>query len=97
QTKRTRKVGVTGKYGTASILSRYGASLRKQVKKMEITQHARYTCPFCGKDSVKRQAVGIWKCSACRKCIAGGAWTLSTTAAATVRSTVRRLREITEA
>merc|ERR1711879_238764 len=34
-TKRTKKVGITGKYGT-----RYGASLRKQVKKMEITQHA---------------------------------------------------------
>ncbi|KAI0725340.1 60S ribosomal protein L37 [Fomitopsis betulina] len=85
-------VGVTGKYGT-----RYGASLRKQVKKMEITQHARYTCTFCGKDSVKRQAVGIWKCGSCKKVIAGGAWTVSTTAAATVRSTVRRLREITEA
>ncbi|EIW79309.1 60S ribosomal protein L43 [Coniophora puteana RWD-64-598 SS2] len=107
--KRTRKVGVTGKYGT-----RYGASLRKQVKKMEITQHARYTCTFCGKDSVKREAVGIWKCKSCKKVIAGGAWTVSTTAAATVRrsvqfpasrsslahitcSTVRRLRELTEA
>lgn len=42
--KRTRKVGITGKYGT-----RYGASLRKQIKKMEVTQHARYTCTFCGK------------------------------------------------
>ncbi|KAI8922148.1 60S ribosomal protein L37a, partial [Powellomyces hirtus] len=83
--KRTKKVGVTGKYGT-----RYGASLRKQVKKMEITQHAKYTCTFCGKDSVKRQAVGIWKCKACRKQLAGGAYTLGTTAAATVRSTVRR-------
>ncbi|KAL1943048.1 hypothetical protein VTO73DRAFT_4719 [Trametes versicolor] len=51
-TKRTRKVGVTGKYGT-----RYGASLRKQVKKMEITQHARYTCTFCGKVSQT-----IWTC-----------------------------------
>jgi ribosomal protein L37AE/L43A len=29
--KRTKKVGITGKYGT-----RYGASLRKQVKKMEV-------------------------------------------------------------
>ncbi|TFY79778.1 hypothetical protein EWM64_g4226, partial [Hericium alpestre] len=48
-------------------------------------------------DAVKRQAVGIWKCNGCRKVIAGGAWTVSTTAAATVRSTVRRLREITEA
>ncbi|KZP01451.1 ribosomal protein L37ae [Calocera viscosa TUFC12733] len=91
-TKRTKKVGVTGKYGT-----RYGASLRKQVKKMEIQQHARYTCTFCGKDSVKRTNVGIWKCRACKKVVAGGAWTVSTTAAATVRSTVRRLRELAQA
>ncbi|PLW06796.1 hypothetical protein PCANC_14466 [Puccinia coronata f. sp. avenae] len=91
-TKRTKKVGVTGKYGT-----RYGASLRKQIKKMEVTQHARYTCTFCGKDTVKRSAVGIWDCRSCRKVIAGGAWTVSTTAAATVRSTVRRLAELREA
>merc|ERR1712230_168062 len=76
-TKRTKKVGVTGKYGT-----RYGASLRKQVKKMEITQHARYICTFCGKN--------------CKKTIAGGAWTVSTPAAAATRSTIRRLREIAE-
>ncbi|EEB86677.1 hypothetical protein MPER_16284, partial [Moniliophthora perniciosa FA553] len=69
----------------------------KQVKKIEISQHSRYTCSFCGKDSVRRKAVGIWYCSSCRKTIAGGAWTVSTTAAATVRSTVRRLRELTEA
>lgn len=37
----------------------------------------RYACPFCGKDSVKRSAVGIWKCDRCYKTIAGGAWTLS--------------------
>jgi len=80
-----------GKYGT-----RYGASLRKQVRKMEITQHAKYTCPFCGKDTVKRKAVGIWHCSACTKTLAGGAWVMNTTAAATVRSTIRRLREMQE-
>lgn len=44
QGKRTQKVGIVGKYGT-----RYGASLRKQVKKIEVTQHAKYTCQFCGK------------------------------------------------
>ncbi|KAJ9058188.1 60S ribosomal protein L43 [Entomophthora muscae] len=84
-------VGVVGKYGT-----RYGASLRKIVKKMEITQHAKYTCTFCGKDTVKRRAVGIWECRACKKVLAGGAWTVSTTAAATVRSATRRLREMME-
>lgn len=42
----------------------------------QITQHSRYTSPFCGKDSVSRQATGIWKCSASKKIIAGGAYTL---------------------
>eukprot|EP00118_Oscarella_pearsei_P028702 m.2730 g.2730 ORF g.2730 m.2730 type:complete len:93 (+) comp8865_c0_seq1:746-1024(+) len=86
--KRTKKLGVVGKYGT-----RYGASLRKMAKKIEITQHAKYTCMFCGKDAMKRKCVGIWRCKACRKTVAGGAWVVSTTAAATVRSTIRRLRE----
>ncbi|PRP82119.1 hypothetical protein PROFUN_10327 [Planoprotostelium fungivorum] len=90
--KRTKKVGIVGKYGT-----RYGSSLRKMVKKIEITQHSTYTCSFCGKDSVKRTAVGIWHCKGCRKTVVGGAWTLSTTAAATVRSTTRRLRELKNA
>lgn len=45
--KRTQKVGIVGKYGT-----RYGASLRKQIKVTEITQHAKYTCQFCGKVSI---------------------------------------------
>eukprot|EP00435_Cladocopium_sp_Y103_P006644 s1324_g2.t1 len=55
--KRTKKVGITGKYGT-----RYGASLRKIIKRYEIQQRARYMCSFCGKDNVKRVAGGIWKC-----------------------------------
>merc|ERR1712217_656082 len=89
--KRTKKVGVVGKYGT-----RYGASLRKTVKKMEITQHATYVCPFCGKEAMKRRAVGIWVCKRCAKTVAGGAWVYSTTAAAQVRSAIRRLREMKE-
>merc|ERR1711937_935150 len=89
--KRTKKVGITGKYGT-----RYGASLRKTIKKMEITQHGKYTCFFCGKEAMKRRAVGIWGCIRCKKVVAGGAYVYSTTAAATVRSAVRRLRETKE-
>ncbi|KAK2070135.1 hypothetical protein P8C59_004659 [Phyllachora maydis] len=89
--KRTKKVGVTGKYGT-----RYGASLRKLVKKQEISQHSRYVCTFCGKNSTKRTAVGIWECKSCKRTTAGGAYTVSTPAAAAMRSTLRRLREIAE-
>ncbi|KAI1199500.1 60S ribosomal protein L37a [Nemania serpens] len=89
--KRTTKVGIVGKYGT-----RYGASLRKQTKRFEITQHARYGCPFCGKTSVRRTAVGIWTCRGCKKTIAGGAYTMSSPAATAARSTLRRLREITD-
>lgn len=91
--KRTRKVGLMGKYGT-----RYGASLRKQAKNMEISQRMTYTCPFCGKNSVKRSAAGIWKCHAktCGKIIAGGAWSVNTQAAVQMRSTIRRLRETAE-
>jgi ribosomal protein L37AE/L43A len=44
---------------------------------MEITQHAKYTCTFCGKVNVKRHSVGIWNCRSCRKTVAGGAYTVS--------------------
>ncbi|KAL3695182.1 hypothetical protein R1sor_009258 [Riccia sorocarpa] len=91
QTKRTKKAGIVGKYGT-----RYGASLRKQIKKMEVSQHSKYFCEFCGKFAVKRKAVGIWNCKDCGKVKAGGAYTLNTASAVTVRSTIRRLREQTE-
>ena len=83
--------GIVGKYGT-----RYGASLRKVVKKQEVSQHSKFFCDFCGKYAMKRQAVGIWKCAGCKKTKAGGAYTLNTSAAVTVRSTIRRLRENVE-
>ncbi|XP_008149947.2 60S ribosomal protein L37a-like, partial [Eptesicus fuscus] len=86
--KRTKKVGIVGKYRT-----RYGAALRKMVKKTEISQHAKYTCSFCGKTKMKRRAVGIWHCGSCMKTVAGGAWTYSTTPAATVKS-ASRLKEL---
>lgn len=63
--------------GSDRIVIRYGASLRKQVKKMEITQHAKYACTFCGKTTVKRHSVGIWTCKSCKKTVAGGAYTVS--------------------
>ncbi|KAK8803683.1 hypothetical protein WA158_001377 [Blastocystis sp. Blastoise] len=91
--KRTKKVGICGKYGT-----RYGSSLRKIVKKMEISQHSNYTCAFCGKCAVKRTSVGIWSCTKCGKTVAGGAWSVAyvTPSALTVRSAIQRLRRAKE-
>eukprot|EP01040_Poterioochromonas_malhamensis_P018501 gene18501-21619_t len=88
QGKHTVKVGICGKYGT-----RYGATLRKVIKKMEVSQHAKYGCTFCGKNAVKRQATGIWKCLRCKKVMAGGAYVLSTSAAITAKTAVQRLRK----
>ena len=85
---RTAKVGITGKYGT-----RYGQKLRKQVKAIEILQRMKSICPFCGKTSIRREAVGIWKCRACRRCIAGGAFEFITTAATTAKTTINRLKK----
>ena len=47
-------------------------------------------------DAMKRKAVGVWHCDVknCQITVAGGAWTYSTTAAASVRSAIRRLREM---
>ena len=39
-----------------------------------------------GSPQVKRQAVGIWHCKSCQKTMAGGAWTLATAQATTVRA-----------
>ncbi|XP_075388952.1 large ribosomal subunit protein eL43-like [Tenrec ecaudatus] len=89
KTAKRTKVGIVGKYGT-----RYGTSLRKMVKKIEISQHAKYTCSFCGKTKMKRRAVGIWHCGSCMKTVAGGAWTYNTTSAVTVKSAIRRLKEL---
>lgn len=68
---------ITGLLTSIPLFDRYGASLRKQVKKMEITQHAKYVCTFCGKTTVKRHSVGIWTCKSCKKTVAGGAYTVA--------------------
>lgn len=70
--KRTKKVGIVGRYGT-----RYGSSVRKMAKKIVETQHATYVWPFCGKKCVRRTAVGVWRCKGCSRVIAGGAWKLT--------------------
>jgi large subunit ribosomal protein L37Ae len=86
--RRTKKAGITGKYGL-----RYGASLRKTIKKVEISQRKKYRCPFCGKDAVRRNVVGIWTCLKCGKATAGGAYVPETPAALSARAAFKRLRD----
>lgn len=40
--------------------TRYGASLRKQIKKMEVSQHSKYFCEFCGKVSPLFFMIGVF-------------------------------------
>lgn len=87
--RHTKKVGITGKYGT-----RYGRAARKQLLTIEVQQRARYTCPFCAKDKVTRDACGIWTCRCCKKQMAGAAYTLTSQAGNSVKATVRRIRQM---
>ncbi|KAI5173020.1 large subunit ribosomal protein L37Ae [Nematocida sp. LUAm3] len=89
--QKTKKVGITGKYGP-----RYGVSLRRRIKKLEETQHSKYICSFCGKRSVKREVVGVWKCKACDVVMAGGAWAPTTVAGESAKSQNQRLKELTQ-
>ena len=86
--KRPKKVRIVGKYG-----ARYDASLRKQVKKLEERVKTKYLCNFCGKDSVRRQAVGIWHCKPCCRLIAGAAYSLTSIAANNAKSFIKRTKE----
>ncbi|CAD7932691.1 unnamed protein product [Amoebophrya sp. A25] len=85
--RRTKKVGITGRFGT-----RYGSTLRKLVKRIEVTQRAKYLCPHCGKTAVKRKAAGIWGCKPCSRTYAGGCWQFATAAAASVTATIQNLK-----
>ena len=89
--KRTRKVGVVGKWGT-----RYGGAIRKIVKKFELQQRAKYLCPACGKSAVRRLAAGIWKCRACKITFAGGSFEFATSVATTAKVTMNRLKKLKE-
>ena len=57
---------------------RGGAEMRKLANDIDKQKRARYTCPSCGKASVKRISNAVWKCKSCSATFAGGAYMLST-------------------
>lgn len=67
--RRTKKVGSSGKFGP-----RYGISVKKQIRALEGSKRSIYVCPKCSKRNVKRVATGIWECRSCAHKFAGGAY-----------------------
>lgn len=67
--KRTKKVGSTGRFGP-----RYGVRDRVRVREIERRQHAAHACPSCGHPKVVRAATSIWACRKCGTKFAGGAY-----------------------
>jgi large subunit ribosomal protein L37Ae len=65
-----KKVGSAGRYGP-----RYGVRTRRSVAAVERMAKARYKCPRCEFESVKRFATGVWRCRHCGLKFAGGAYT----------------------
>jgi len=47
-------------------------------------------------DSVRRLAVGIWRCKPCRRSIAGAAYMLNSVAAVNAKSFIKRSKEQNE-
>ena len=56
--------------------ARYGRKPKKKFAQIEAKQRAKHKCPYCNKDAVKRQAMGIWKCGKCEVKFAGKAYTI---------------------
>ena len=68
--RRTKKVGSTRGLG-----ARYGATVRKRYIKVVSEMKEVHKCPQCSSETVRRQSVGVWKCSKCGFTFTGGAYT----------------------
>lgn len=71
-TKKTVKVGPTGRFGP-----RYGVTIRRRTREVEVELRRWHQCPKCKAKSVKRHASGIWVCRRCGAKIASSAYTLA--------------------
>jgi len=59
-TKRTKKVGTSGRFGP-----RYGVRVRKRIADVEAETKGRHECPVCHGVALGRSATGIWNCRRC--------------------------------
>ena len=63
---KTKKAKASGRFG-----ARYGKKVRSRLNEVEVKQHKKQKCPFCGKLGVKKLSKGIWHCKKCSKKFAG--------------------------
>lgn len=75
----TKKVCKTGRFS-----SRYGVGIRKRVIATEKKQSNLTNCPFCGFDSVRREAAGLFNCRKCNNKFTGGAYETRTLVGKTI-------------
>ena len=88
-TKKTKKVGPTGRYG-----ARYGVTLRKRVKAIEVKMlKPDYKCPQCKTKAIKRVFNGVWRCKKCGSTFSGGAYFPQTDEGKKSLRNVSRIRE----
>ena len=62
--KRTKKVGICGKYIWNAARGLFEEAV---IKKVEAQQHIKYICWFCGEKKLKCSCVGTWTCKGCKK------------------------------
>ncbi len=88
---KTKKVGVTGKYG-----ARYGSTLRKRTRLILEKMKGDIKCPRCITiGSIHRISTGIWHCKKCDAKFTGGAYYIETPRGAeSFRIAKRKQREL---
>ncbi len=88
---KTKKVGITGKYG-----ARYGSSLRKRTRLILEKMKGDSRCPKClTKGTTRRISTGIWHCKKCDARFTGGAYYIETPRGAeSFRISKRKQREL---
>ncbi|ADP77625.1 LSU ribosomal protein L37AE [Methanothermus fervidus DSM 2088] len=85
---RTKKVGITGRFGP-----RYGMKIRRAVKRIEEKMKEKHICPYCEMPRVKRISRGIWKCKKCGAVFTGGAYLPQTSVGKSASRTIKRIIE----
>ena len=65
------------KASTKRFGPRYGRRLKEKVAEIEKGHRGRHKCPYCGKKSAKRIALGIWSCKSCNAKFTGKAYSIS--------------------